>query len=259
MGVSTDAEDGTQVPWELGCLWNGDEKTVAINKSTEGTVDSYEQSGNWGTYEKQQIAGRAAAAAQVPSSAANDGGCNVSLMLAVVSRSIGSGSRLLLLLIRARSCGRLPKQLLRTSRSDCRGASVLATNLRGVWSDLRKPESDAESRTRACRAGRLPCCPPLAGCLLHPGDPDEPVVEELDGDVLGGASFGNGGHEHVRLGVPVIGSVHDVVHGAPLGVGYEHAPADRGMQRQFREVRPEELTALSVVRDVFPSFTAAEP
>lgn len=76
-GVSTNAEDGTEVPWEPGCMWSGDEQTVGLNKSTEETVDSYEQNGSWGSYEKQQIAGRSAAVAQTPSSAANGFGCNV--------------------------------------------------------------------------------------------------------------------------------------------------------------------------------------
>ncbi len=76
-GVSTDAEEATQVSWEPGCKWAGDEQTLGLNKNAEETVDSYEQSENWASYEKQQIAGRSAAVAQVSSAAANDGGCNV--------------------------------------------------------------------------------------------------------------------------------------------------------------------------------------
>ncbi|MHA6802560.1 DUF3558 family protein [Salinifilum ghardaiensis] len=68
-------KDSTQVSWEPSCRWSGDEKIIDFSKNVEETVDSYKQSGNWESYEKQQIAGRSAAVAQVPG--AGDGGCNI--------------------------------------------------------------------------------------------------------------------------------------------------------------------------------------
>ncbi|MHA6798606.1 DUF3558 family protein [Bounagaea algeriensis] len=72
---SGEGEDSTQVSWEPSCRWSGAEKALDLSKNAEETVDSYEQSGNWASYEKQQVAGRSAAVAQV---AGADGfGCNI--------------------------------------------------------------------------------------------------------------------------------------------------------------------------------------
>ncbi len=75
-GLPTQGEDSTQVSWEPTCRWSGDENVVGLSKNVEETVDSYEQSSSWASYEKQPIGGRSGTVA-VTSGASGGGGCNV--------------------------------------------------------------------------------------------------------------------------------------------------------------------------------------
>lgn len=64
------------VSYEPGCQWQGGGQVISLQKNVEETVDSYEQSSSWASYEKQPIGGRSGAVA-VTSGASGGGGCNV--------------------------------------------------------------------------------------------------------------------------------------------------------------------------------------
>ncbi|MEU6132399.1 DUF3558 family protein [Saccharopolyspora sp. NPDC047091] len=57
-GVSTQAEEFTQVSFQPGCTWNGEKMDIALQKNADETVQSLEKGGSYDSYEHINIAGR---------------------------------------------------------------------------------------------------------------------------------------------------------------------------------------------------------
>ncbi|MCA1225136.1 DUF3558 domain-containing protein [Saccharopolyspora sp. 6M] len=57
-GVSTQAEEFTQVSFQPGCTWNGEKMDIALQKNADETIQSLEKGGSYDSYEHIKIAGR---------------------------------------------------------------------------------------------------------------------------------------------------------------------------------------------------------
>ncbi|MCA1185523.1 MULTISPECIES: DUF3558 family protein [unclassified Saccharopolyspora] len=73
-GVSTQAEDFTDVSFQPGCTWHGKRLDVSLQKNAGETVDSLESGGPYDEYTRINVAGRDAARMLVDG-AAGQGSC----------------------------------------------------------------------------------------------------------------------------------------------------------------------------------------
>lgn len=73
-GVSTQAEDFTDVSFQPGCTWSGDRLDISLQKNAGETVESLESGGPYDEYTQIEVAGRDAARMLVDG-AAGQGSC----------------------------------------------------------------------------------------------------------------------------------------------------------------------------------------
>lgn len=73
-GVSTEAQDFTEVSFQPGCTWNGEKQDIALQKNADETVESLEKGGSFDEYTRINVAGRDAAR-MIVSGATGQGSC----------------------------------------------------------------------------------------------------------------------------------------------------------------------------------------
>ncbi|WP_228047020.1 DUF3558 family protein [Saccharopolyspora montiporae] len=62
-GYAAEAQEAEGVSFEPGCEWEGENAWLSLLKNADETVDSYETSTSWDSYEKKTIGGRPGAVA----------------------------------------------------------------------------------------------------------------------------------------------------------------------------------------------------
>lgn len=75
-GFPAEGRKDDTLSFEPGCVWDGEKALLTLLKNTEETVESYETSGSWDSYDKTTIDGRPAAVALEPG-ATGLGSCTV--------------------------------------------------------------------------------------------------------------------------------------------------------------------------------------
>ncbi|WP_263251185.1 DUF3558 domain-containing protein [Saccharopolyspora rosea] len=74
-GVETKAEDFTQVGFQPGCKWNGDQMILSLQKNVDEDFDQYEKTGTFDEFTRKPFAGRAGAR-MLTAGAKGQGVCN---------------------------------------------------------------------------------------------------------------------------------------------------------------------------------------
>ncbi|MER7010889.1 DUF3558 family protein [Saccharopolyspora sp. NPDC000359] len=73
-GLSTQAEEFTQVSFQPGCAWEGEKMDLALQKNADETVQSIQESGSYDKFEPITVGGREAGR-MIVSGATDQGGC----------------------------------------------------------------------------------------------------------------------------------------------------------------------------------------